>query len=265
MTADELFKAGQLDDAIAAQTQIVKKKPTDDDARFMLFVLLSFAGELDRADKQLDVLANKDDKVRTGTMVYHSLLAAELERSRVFEGKSKPVLPPDAPDYLELRLRALRSLIDGDPAGAEVQIDTALEQAPSCSGKLNGKPFDDFRNYDDVLGTVIEIYAGGRYIWMPISNIRMLEFKEPETAIDTLWRQAKLNDAEGNVADVHLPVLYQPSSTHEQGAIRVGRLTDWVEQGNLYTGIGQHLFLTVRGDEQVEKSILDIHSLEIDG
>jgi len=265
MTADELFKAGRLEEAIAAQTQIVKKKPTDDDARFMLFVLLAFAGELERADKQLDVLANMDDKVRTGTMIYHSLLAAELERGRVYEGKSKPVLPPGTEAELEPRLKALLALIAGDAAEAEALIDAALEAAPSRSGKLNGEAFDDFRNYDDLLGAVLEVYAGGRYIWMPISHVRSLEFSEPETAIDHLWRQAKLSDAEGTVADVHLPVLYAPSSAHDESMIRIGRQTDWIERGNLYSGIGQHLFLTIRGDAQAEKSILDFKTLEFDG
>ncbi len=263
MTADELFKAGRLADAIDAQTQVVKKKPTDDDARFMLFVLLSYAGELERADKQLDVLANMDDKVRTGTIIYHGLLAAELERSRVFEGTSRPVFPPDAPGHLALRLEALTCLQNGDTAGAEAKADAALEQAATCSGKVDGEDFDDFRNYDDVLGGVLEIYAGGRYIWMPMSHVRKLEFAAPETAIDTLWRQAKLNDADGNVADVHVPVLYATSSSHADEAIRLGRVTDWVERGELFTGIGQHLFLATRGDAETQKSVLDIATLEI--
>jgi type VI secretion system protein ImpE len=263
MTADEFFKAGQLGDAIDAQTQIVKKKPTDDDARFMLFVLLAYAGELDRADKQLDVLANMDDKIRTGTMVYHSLLASELERSRVFSGESKPVFPPDSPASLDLRLQALGCLRSGDAAAAEAKADEADEQTPPCSGKLNGKDFDDFRNYDDVLGHVFEIYAGGRYLWMAMSQIRSLEISAPETAIDTLWRQAKLTDSDGTVADVHLPVVYAGSSTHADEAVRLGRITDWVEQGNLFTGVGQHLYATTRGDDQTETSLLDIHSLEI--
>ena len=47
--ASELFHAGQLQDAIAAQIAKVKSSPTDQPARFFLFELFLFSGDLDRA------------------------------------------------------------------------------------------------------------------------------------------------------------------------------------------------------------------------
>lgn len=265
MSAEELFRSGRLEEAIAEQTVVVKKSPVDLDSRYMLFVLLCFAGELERADKQLDVLADRDEDARTGSLVYHSLLAAEWERRKVFEEQALPVLPPDAPDYVSIRLDALSSLREGDTEAAELAIDRAVEATPELSGKLNGEGFQGLRDYDDLLGTVVEIFAGGRYIWMPMSRVRSLSIDEPNSALDALWLPAKLEDMDGTVADVHLPVLYQPSYSHDREAIRLGRLTEWLERGNLFTGIGQHLFLAIRGGERHEEAILDLRHLEIEG
>ncbi len=264
MTADELFKAGHLTEAIQQQTSCVKKQPTDQDARYMLFVLLCFAGEFERADKQLSALAGQDERIQAGSGVYHSLLAAEWERRKVFEAKAKPVLPPDAPAYAELRVAALEMLREGDAEAAEKQLDEAVEATPALTGKLNDEPFSAFRDYDDLLGSIIEIFAGGRYIWMPIDEVCSLQFAEPTTALDTLWRQAKLSDAHGEVADVHLPVLYAASYAQDHDALRLGRMTDWISRGDLYTGVGQHLFLVARGDERFEESLLDFRTLEFD-
>ena len=60
MTARELFDQGRLDEAIAAQNEVVKAHPTDLDARHELSVYLCFAGELDRAFMQLNTMAQQD-------------------------------------------------------------------------------------------------------------------------------------------------------------------------------------------------------------
>ena len=97
MTAEQLFQSGQLTSAIAEQNAQVKKHPADSDARFMLYSLLCFAGDLERAEKQLDVLAGREESLRSGSLVQRALLSSELERRRVFEGHALPVLPPDPP------------------------------------------------------------------------------------------------------------------------------------------------------------------------
>jgi protein involved in temperature-dependent protein secretion len=99
---------------------------------------------------------------------------------------------------------------------------------------------------------------------MPITNVRRLNFTAPSTALDTLWRPAKIEDIDGNAADVHLPILYHPSYAAEQDAFRLGRMTDWQERGELYTGLGQHCYMAIREGEPVEYSLLDFENLEIE-
>jgi type VI secretion system protein ImpE len=263
-SAEELFRAGELDGAIEAATSRVRKSPLDQDARYQLFIFLCYAGELERADKQLAVLAEQDERAGSGSLVYHALLSAEVERRQVYEGDGRPTLPPDAPEFARLRVEAIERLRAGDLDGATAKTDEAIDATPRCPGKLNGEAFTDLRDYDDVLGSVIEIFAGGRYIWMPLTGIKRLDFEEPRTALDTLWRPARIEGTDGVTADVHLPALYAPSYAADHDAIRLGRLTDWRERGDLYTGVGQHLFLSIRGGERFETSLMDFRHLEID-
>jgi type VI secretion system protein ImpE len=47
--ANDLFREGRLEAAIAQQTEEVKNKPADVTARIFLFELLCFAGNYERA------------------------------------------------------------------------------------------------------------------------------------------------------------------------------------------------------------------------
>jgi len=57
MNPKELYQAGRLNDAIKALSAELRDNPTDTKRRTFLFEMLCFAGEYDRADKQLEVLA----------------------------------------------------------------------------------------------------------------------------------------------------------------------------------------------------------------
>ena len=59
-TAAALFRAGKLDDAVAAAQAALRKAPTDLDARVLLAELLVFAGNLERADVVLDAASAID-------------------------------------------------------------------------------------------------------------------------------------------------------------------------------------------------------------
>src|SRR4051812_43177064 len=106
-TAHDLFHAGKLREAIDAQTQKVRANPTDNPARLFLFELLAFAGDLDRARKQLDVLRYDDPRHSAAVMQYRDALAAEAARRSVFAGTGQPKVLGVAPDHVRTRLEAL--------------------------------------------------------------------------------------------------------------------------------------------------------------
>ena len=57
MTARELYQAGKLDEAVQALIAELRDNPGDTKRRTFLFELLCFAGNFDRAEKQLDILS----------------------------------------------------------------------------------------------------------------------------------------------------------------------------------------------------------------
>jgi type VI secretion system protein ImpE len=263
MNARERFKAAQLAEAIAAQTEVVKQRPTDADARFELFVFLCFNGDLERAEKHLDALDTRDGTLSRGSVVFRNLLASELERRRVFEGKGRAVLPPKSPDSIDQRREALASLCAGDVAGAQACVERAIAQSSATTGRIDGQAFDGLCDYDDLLGDAIEVFAGGRYLWLPLEHLRVLELSEPETALDTLWIPARLEDRDGETAQVHVPALYAGSHADADPLVQLGRETAWQERGALRLGRGQRVWISASGEDVREHAVLSVRRIEV--
>ena len=83
MTAADQYKSGRLQDAIAAQLLDVREHPTDHAKRLFLFELLTFAGDLDRAQRQIDMIEYKDTLLDASTAIYKRLLDSERARRDV--------------------------------------------------------------------------------------------------------------------------------------------------------------------------------------
>jgi len=253
MSAEELLAEGELEPAIAAQIAVVKSRPTDADARYLLFALLCFNGEWERAVRQLDALSVQDEKIQAGSLVYRNLLASELDRGAVFQGEGRPLLPDDPPDHAARRLAALDLVLAGDFKGAEAAIDEAVSGQPEVAGSLNGTPFIALRDQDDLLGSVLEVFAGGRYLWLPFERLRKLEITAPGHLLDLLWLPASLEDVDGTVANVHVPSLYPQTAAATDGVVRLGRRTDWLDlEGCLFRGQGQRIIVHADQDAEAE-------------
>jgi type VI secretion system protein ImpE len=85
-SAEELLRKGRLTEAIDAATANVRKKPDDISARILLFELLPFAAQLDRAGKQLDVIAHQSSEMQAGAAIYKQVLMAEKSRQIALAG-----------------------------------------------------------------------------------------------------------------------------------------------------------------------------------
>lgn len=90
MTAKDLYQAGKLKEAIQALNGEVRDNPADVRRRTFLFELLTFAGEYDRAQKQLQVLADSSGDAKLGTVLYLSALHAEKTRKETFANGDYP-------------------------------------------------------------------------------------------------------------------------------------------------------------------------------
>lgn len=260
-TPKELLEAGDLRGAIAALTDEVKRNPTDTPRRIFLFELLCFDGEWDRAEKQIDVIGQQSPEAALGVLAYRNNLTAERERARLFSTGAAPHFLTEPPAYIDQHVEAIRHLSAGDAASARELLDRAEEARPALSGQWNGEAFEDFRDYDDFVGPVLELIVKDQYAWLPFEQIRRVEIEAPRKLRDLVWAPARIEAADQTVGEVFVPALYARSSEHARDAVRLGRETQWEPAGDgLVAGAGHRLFLT--GD--VERPVLETRLLEFE-
>ncbi len=244
MTASELFKAGQLQAAIDAQIQEVKKNAADPQKRIFLFELAAFAGDLERAKRQIDAVNYEDLDRQVVVLDYRKLLESETSRRAVFrEGKPPHFLSPP-PEHVQLRFQAVKALQEKRPAEALELLNKANEQMPAVQGTLNGKPFTSLRDCDDLFGGVLEVMSQGMYSWVPLEQIDSLAMNAPKAPRDLLWFPGRMQLRDGQTGPVYLPALYPFSHEEKDEAVKLGRVTDWkqIENGPVL-GVGQRTYL----------------------
>jgi type VI secretion system protein ImpE len=231
MTARELYHAGQLGAAIQALSAELRDNPTDVTRRTFLFELLCFAGEYDRAQKHLDVLAGQGPDSATGALLYRAALNADRMRSDLFTKR----------DYPEVR-----------------------ESDVPVSGTLNGQPFESIEDADPRIGPRLEIFAAGQCMWLPLAHIASVEVQPPKRLRDLLWQPALVRTGPAfkgtELGEVLMPALSPLSFQHKDDAVRLGRATVWEDQENGdVIQFGQKTLL-VDGEEF---PVLEVRHLEI--
>jgi type VI secretion system protein ImpE len=261
MNARECFNAGELSQAMEAIGAEVKSNPADPQRRTFLFELLCFSGELDRAGKQLEVIAQQGADSDVAVQTYRVALQGESARRQVFSGNGIPGLPKQIPSYTGFHLKAIQFLQAGQNEQARLQLEEATQFYPSLQGQLNGQPFTSLSDCDDVLGPFLEALVGSTYSWIPWESIRSVEILPPKYLRDLVWLPASIELTIGPLGQVFLPCLYPGSYQSSNDQIRLGRLTDWrTDVEGLSLGIGQKLLAV---DER-ELSIAEVRQIEFD-
>lgn len=260
-TAKELLDAGELQAAIDELTGKVKANPTDTQQRIFLFELLLFAGDWERAARQVDVIGHQSMESGLGVQVYRDNIKAERDRSRLLSDGLRPHFITDAPAYVDLHLSAINRLREGNLSEAKETLARAEEERPAFKGVLDGQPFTDFRDYNDLVGAVLELIVKDQYTWLPFEQIKRIEIGKPKHLRDLIWVPARIETNDGTNGDVYIPSLYEGSSTHANDQVKLGRMTDWMDIGEgLYLASGLRLFL-VDGED---KAILEAKEIEFD-
>lgn len=258
--AKALYDSGDLSAALEEITREVKASPSDMPRRVFLFELLCFAGEWERASRQLDVIGHQGVGTEIGAQVYRNCLRAELERARVLRDGLQPHFLAEPPAYVDAHLGAFGRLRAGDTAGARELLDRAEEERPALAGSIDGKLFRDFRDYDDFFAPVLEVIVHDKYTWLPYEQIKSVRFEPPSQLRDLVWATANIETAESEMRAL-VPVLYAGSGAHGDDLVRLGRATDWRELGpELYAGAGLRVY-AVDGEEV---PALEVRSLEFD-
>jgi type VI secretion system protein ImpE len=196
-----------------------------------------------------------------GVLSYRALLTAEQARARLFAtGEGSPQRMTTSPLDPEPFLGALRRLRAGDAAEASRLVALGEESRPARSGAADGTAFADFRDADDIVAGFLEVFGHGLYGWIPLSEIQRLEFAPPKLFRDLLWRETTITLVTGAASTLFVPVRYALSERHADDPLRLGRATDWRDEGGVITGIGQRTFLV--GEEA--RSVLELQEVVFD-
>lgn len=258
--AKSRFDAGDLAGAVAAGIEDVRQNPTDTQRRLFLAELFCFQGDIERADRQLDVIVQQQpDAVLV--LQFRQLLRAEQHRQETFTQGRAPEFLLDPPEHLRLQVRAGIHFREGDVTGAQSLLDQAEQARPELSGTCDGKPFSLLRDLDDLTASFFEVLTNnGHYYWVPFEAVRQVEFHAPVAPRDLLWRRASMTVAGGPDGEVFVAATYYDSCRSDDDGLRLGRATDWRENPNGPTrGIGQRVFLM--GDN--DYAALEIGQIEI--
>ena len=237
MDAQHLFKAGKLTEAISALNVLLRDNPSDLKSRTFLFELLCFAGEYDRADKQLGILQEEGKQESLlGTLTYKAALAAERTRQEMFETKTFPK--------------------------TTVNVN-GVTSAP-VKGKLNGKEFQSLTDADPRIGDKLEVFAGPDYMWISYTDIANIRIEQPKRLRDLLWSPARLLTGPAfrsrDLGDILLPAVSPLSWQHPDEEVRLGRVSEWCadETGEVAPFGGKNLLI-----DGEEFPFLEIRELEI--
>jgi type VI secretion system protein ImpE len=228
MNAKDLYREGKIEDAIQLLSAELRNDPTDVRRRTFLFELLCFMGELDRAEKQLDILSDLSREAGMGTLIYRSALQAERLRREMFEKKTFP----------------------------------QTEAAPIGRAILNGAEIGAIEDADPRIGPRLEVYAAGSYLWLPMAHITSIRMEAPRRVRDLIWIPAILKTGPQcgalDLGEVLVPALTPSAFRNADTSVRLGRQTVWEEVDGIAAPAGQKLLL-VDGEEF---PILEVRTLE---
>ncbi|MBV8572580.1 MAG: virulence protein SciE type [Acidobacteriaceae bacterium] len=230
MKAGDLVRSGKLGESIQEMVAEVRDHPTDERRRTFLFELLCFAGQYERAEKHLALLSQAGQNAELGALLYRSAISAERKRQAIFAARDYPL---------------------------SVENNKA-----SRAGTLNGKPFHSIEDLDPRIGPRLEMFVAGEYVWLPFEHIGSVRMEAPKLLRDTLWATAIVQTGPSfkgqEFGEVLLPVLSPFSWQHERDEVKLGRVTEWEQQGDGLIPYGQKLFL-INDEDAIP--MLDIREL----
>ena len=220
MTPFELYKKGELQEAIKVLGEELRSHPLDTKRRTFLFELLCFAGSYDRAEKQLSVLADTSSQAAAGALMYRSALHAERTRQELFATRQYP--------------------------------ETILS-AGSRPGTWNEESFTKIHDADPRIGANLEVFIAGSYTWIPMKYLEHLEIEKPASLRDLIWARAHVQTSSAfrlqDLGEVLLPVLSPFSFQQADEAVQLGRSSVWENSGmETETPYGQKL-MWIDGEE----------------
>jgi len=261
MLAQDYLKDGNLADTLAAAMQSVRDEPAAVEHRTFLFQLFSVAGKWDRALNQLNVAGELDAAAIPMVQTYREALVCEALREQVFAGTRSPLVFGDPEQWIALMLESVKLCGQEKYEQAAALREQAYEDAPACSGTINGDAFEWLADADSRIGPFIEAVVNGKYYWVPVHRVATLTIEPPEDLRDMVWIPGIFSWANGGQAVGLIPVRYPGSQNSDNDALALARLTEWQElPAQTFCGLGQRMLATDENDY----ALLDVREIKFD-
>ena len=261
-TPKELLDAGDLNAAIEALTQEVREAPTDPQKRTFLFELLAFAGDWDRAEKQVAAVAGADAPSQMGNRGLPWPPPGRTGPGPGLRRKGAAPLPPGGslvrreeprrnwPDQRgELRRRPVPSWTRPRKNALPFPASAARKLSATCATSTTSWP------------AWSRWSSRGSTPGFPLEQAKSLEPNPPKKLRDLIWPGAHITADDGTSGDVFLFALYPGSSAHADNLVKLGRMTDWKSlSDDLQVGLGLRSFLV----DDTDVSLFELGPVDFD-
>ncbi len=256
LSAEEYFQQGNLELALSAAADQVKKAPNDEQARTFFVELLCVKGDFERADSQLTALMTLKPDLALAVATWRQLIHAAQVREDVYSLKAKPDVIEEPTSSIKIALEILVALNEKDEERLASLVASIDESQQANQYWVNDGPAMMLRDLDDVTANIFEVLGtNGKYFWVDFSQVVEIELIKPTRILEVLWRKANIVLTNGTEGEVYIPSIYPKAGTE---AAALGRETDWVETCSLYQGMGLRTWLL--GDDEL--AINDVVSLK---
>ncbi len=238
----DLFKKNELDAALQEVQAVIKNDPTDQAYRLTYAEILCIQGDLEKADKQLEVVVKQAPKNVMELLNWRQLIRAEQKRQDWFQQGAVPTFL-EKNERLETLLRVGVELRSNNIEEAEKLIASLEEGRPTVDVVYgDNQQATELRDLDDTCSDFVEVLTSkGDYYWITFDQLLSIEFEEPQRFLDTIWRRATIHTTTGIDGVVFIPAIYANSESVSE---KMGTTTDWTALSeNLYCGKGQKIWL----------------------
>jgi type VI secretion system protein ImpE len=260
MEAEELLRAGRLEETQGALEQAIRSHPADAKLRVFFFQLLALSGQWDRSLTQLKVAAQLDALNLLTAQMYEAVLNCEIFRRRVFAGEQTPLIFGRPDPWMGWLVQAGILAAHGNYEAAAELRDKALEAAPAVGGAVDGERFEWLADADSRLGPMLEAIVDGKYYWVPFHVVKAIQISDPKDLSDLVWAPASFTWINEGQSQGFIPTRYPSSEASEHDAVRLARRTEWIEKpAQTYFGLGQRMFAT----DVREYALLDIRRIDL--
>ncbi|NHZ36673.1 type VI secretion system accessory protein TagJ [Massilia rubra] len=261
MNQHAIAEVASLDEEHAQLKERIRRTPEDADLRAQLFQVEALRGDWLRAQAALGMTLALNPNAHSLAGTYMRPLACELLRAQVFAGARRPdVSGADA--AVERLADALQLDAGGSDAQAGALRAAAMAELPARSGhlRLHGSdtvvPFAWLADGDSRFGPVLELFAGERYLWLPLAQVQRIRFVPPTSRCALVWSHSAIDLVSGKTIHAALPVRYPLPAAVSDQKILTAAYTEWQALAGTgqYLGIGQRMLVT----DQDEYALLDI-------